>query len=147
MGSIVLTTHIQATPERIFDFVCDIDRWTEWDTFAEEILEASDRPLVAGSTYVEKEGKNSSSWTVTEFDRPRRQVHVGQVPVIGTLTVEMDLLPGDGGTDFRHVVSYRVMPGPLRPLGWLLEKVYVNRYALTGMKKTAANAKRLIESG
>lgn len=146
MGHLTRTTHIEAPPEEVFDFVCDIGRWTEWDAFADEILWTSDAPLRAGSTYKEREGKDGeSTWRVTEFDRPRRQVHVGDVPFLGEITVEMDLLPRDGGTDFRHAISYEVLPR-FRPLGWLIERVYVDRYARKGMDQTHAAAKRLTES-
>lgn len=144
MGHVEMTSVLDAPPETVFDFVCDIDRWPEWDAFAEEIVEASDRPLVAGSTYVERDGKDVSHWRVVEFDRPRRQVHVGKVPFLGEVVVEMDLQPtGDGRTSFHHVVRYAVMPR-LRPAGWLVEKVYVDGYARRGMARTHADAKRLI---
>jgi len=138
---------IRASRQDVFDFVCDISRWTEWDAFADEILETSDNPLVAGSTYVEREGKNDvSRWRVTESERPRRQVHVGDVPFLGALTVEMELRERDGGTDFDHIVDYEVMPR-FRALGWLIEKAYVDGYARKGMARTHADAKRIIEAG
>lgn len=140
-----LTTRIETTPEQIFDFVCDIDRWPEWDAFADEILSASERPLVAGSTYRERSGRDESDWKVVEFERPHRQVHVGDVPFLGPVTVEMTLHPVEDGTEFEHAISYRVMPR-LRPLGWLIERLYVDRYALKGMRRTRDDAKRLIES-
>lgn len=139
-----LTTHLNASPEEVFDFVCDIDRWTEWDAFAEEILWTSDSPLVAGSTYTEREGKDESHWRVVEFDRPHRQRHVGTVPFLGEIAVDMELVARDGGTDFAHEVEYRVLPR-LRPIGRLIELVYVDRYARNGMRRTHEAARRLIE--
>lgn len=57
------------------------------------------------------------------------------MPFLGTLTIEMDLVPRDDGTDFRHVIAYHVLPR-FRPLGWLIERVYVDRYARNGMDRT-----------
>lgn len=147
MGHLELTTWIDAAPESVFDLVCDIDRWSEWDAFAGEVLWTSDSPLRAGSSYKEREGKNGESlWRITEFERPGRQVHVGQMPFLGAITVEMDLIARDGGTDFRHGLDYEVFPR-VRPLSWLIERVYVDRYARNGMVQTHEAAKRLLEAG
>lgn len=139
-----LTTHIDAPPEVVFDFVCDIDRWPEWDAFADEIVRTSDSPLVAGSTYTEREGKDESHWRVVEFERPGRQRHVGTVPFLGEVSVDIELVPRDGGTDFVQAIDYRVMPR-VRPLGRLIELAVVDRYARNGMRRTQQGAKALIE--
>ncbi|MGI8828777.1 MAG: SRPBCC family protein [Candidatus Limnocylindria bacterium] len=145
MGRVEMATPIRATPEQIFEFVSDVHRYPEWDAFADEILAASDSALRKGSTYRERSGRDESDWKVTEFDPPRRQKHVGDVPFLGEVTVEMDLVPRGDVTEFRHAVGYHVMPGFLRPVGWLIERVYVNRYARSRMRQTHAAAKRIIE--
>jgi hypothetical protein len=141
-----MTTPIAASPAEVFDFVSDVYRYPEWDAFADEILAASDSPLVHGSTYRERSGKDESDWKVVEFERPRRQRHLGNVPFLGEVSVEMDLVPTEASTLFRHVIEYHVMPGPLRPLGWLIERLYVDRFARTRMERTHEGARRILEN-
>ncbi len=52
----------------------------------------------------------------------------------------------EGGTDFWHGLDYEVFPR-VRPLGWLIERVHVDRYARHGMAQTHEAAKRLLEAG
>lgn len=145
MGSVELTTTISATAEEIFAFVADVYRYPEWDAFADEILAASDSPLRAGSTYRERTGRDESDWEVVVFDPPFRQRHVGTVPFLGEVTVEMELAPNGTTTEFRHTIGYHVMPGLLRPLGWLAERIYVDRYARSRMSQTHLAARRILE--
>ena len=145
MGSVQLTTTIAATPEEIFAFVADVERYPEWDAFADEILAASDSPLRAGSTYRERTGRDESDWEVVVFDRPLRQRHVGMVPFLGEVTVDMELAPMGSTTDFHHAIGYHVMPGLLRPFGWLVERIYVDRYARSRMELTHRAARRILE--
>ena len=139
-----LTTHIDAPPEVVFDFVCDIDRWPEWDAFADEIVRTSDSPLVAGSTYTEREGKDESHWRVVEFERPGRATPRRDGALPGRGLGRHRAVPRDGGTDFVQAIDYRVMP-QVRALGRLVELAVVDRYARNGMRRTQQGAKALIE--
>ncbi len=145
MGHVVVRTEMHTTPDAIWALLCDVRRYPEWDAFADEILSASHDRLQEGSTYRERTGKDESDWTVTLFEPMRRQVHVGQVPFLGEITVAVDLEPHGDRTFFHHEISYHVMPGLLRPIGWLIEKAYVDRYARNNMLQMAANAKRILE--
>lgn len=147
MGRIEMSTPISATPEALWDLLCDVRRYPEWDTFADEVTDASHERLELGSTYQERTGRDLSDWRVTTFDPPRRMVHVGVVPFLGELTIDVVLEPQGDATVLRHAIEYEVMRGRLRPIGRLIEAVYVDRYARTNMAKTHANAKRIVESG
>lgn len=145
MGRVEMTTTIEASPEEIFSFVADVHRYPEWDAFADEILAASDSPLRAGSTYRERTGRDESDWEVVIFDPSLRQQHVGKVPFLGEVTVDMELVPMGTKTDLRHAIGYHVMPGLLRPVGWLIERIYVDRYARSRMSQTHRAARRILE--
>lgn len=146
MGRVGLTTTISATAEEIFAFVADVHRYPEWDAGADEIPAASDSPLRAGSTDRERTGRDESDWEVVTFDPLLRQRHVGTVPFLGEVTVEMELAPNGTATGFRRVSGYHVMPGLSRPLGWLVERIYVDRYARSRMSQTHRAARRILEN-
>lgn len=146
MGRVAISTEMRASPQVIWDLLCDVRRYPEWDPFAHEVVSASHDRLEAGSTYRERTGRDLSDWTVAVFEPLHRQVHVGQVPVLGQITVAVDLEPAGDATTFHHVISYHVAPGGIRPLGWMVEKVYVDRYVRTNMQRLAANAKRIVET-
>jgi len=60
--------------------------------------------------------------------------------VILTLTIT----PDKGGTRLRHETEYRMMPG-FRPLGWLMEKLFIQRVMTNGMNQSVANFNGLVE--
>ncbi len=112
-----------------------------------EVRDVSDTPLRQGSTYREraKPGPREGSydWRVEEWEEPRRQVHShASFEMEARLTCLLE--ESDGGTRYRQVMSYRMLP-KLRPLGWVLERAFIQRKMHSDMERFLANAKRIIE--
>jgi hypothetical protein len=137
VGKVTVATRIEAPAEEVWNLLCKINRYAKWDAFADEILSASVSRLKLGSTYDERSGTERSSWQVTSFDPPRRQVHTGTVGFMGEVTREFVVEPAGERAELRQTISFTVMPGFTRPFGLLAEKLFVERMV----------RKRLTQSG
>ena len=148
MARITVATKIQAPLEKVWDFTNDMQRMPEWVTFADELISISDGPVRVGTVYRERGGvgpiKSVSEWRITEFEPPHRQVHIGDLGIMKpalTMTSE----PTSGGVVFQQDMEFRAMPF-FRPLGILLEWLFIRRLLETGLRETQANLKRLLEA-
>ena len=144
-----MTGEIQASPEQVWALLSDAQRFPEWVAFTDRMVEAPEGALEAGSTYREYGGvapfKSESAWRVTEFDAPRRQVHVGgdkQMEI--TLTLELE--PSGGGTRLRQQLDFQPR-GLMAPLSMVLWPLLMRRKSERAMHTTFGNAKRILESG
>ena len=143
MPRIHRTEHIQASPQAVWDLMCDIRRGPEWVTVMLEVLHVSEGPIGKGSSYRElsKVGpsKSETEWTITEFNPPKVQVHESrgkELQAVLTLRVE----PDGEGARFTHQTEYKMMPG-FRPLGWLLETVFAHRMMKKGIDSVCEERK------
>lgn len=139
---------IDATPEVVWDFVSDLSRTAEWVTFTDEMLEVPEGEVGVGSVYREYGGvgpkKGESTWEIAAFDPPREQIHEGDLGVMEpTLTMRVE--PAEDGAVLTHRVEFELLPR-FRPLGWLLEKLFVERAFREGLEETQRNAKAMIEA-
>ena len=147
MGRIQGTILIEASPETIWEIVNDADRWSEWIAFTDRVTYISEGSFGEGTVYREKGGPGTlnaeSEWRVTEFDPPRRQVHRGDLGIMQpVLTFELD--PSDGSTRVHQTVDFELLP-QARPLGRLLERLFVRRLMQRALNTTIRNLKRVVE--
>lgn len=148
MPVVEIHQHIDAAPEKVWDLMCDIRRGPEWITVMLETLYVSDDWIQKGSVYRErsKVGPSTSitEWTITEFAPPHLQVHeTNERSMSIELTIEVK--PDGEGTLLTHRTEYRMLP-VFRPLGWLMEQLFVNRTLNRELRQSVQNAKRLLES-
>ena len=145
MGVVTLATPIDASAEAVFALLADVERYREWNAFVGEVVSFSHSPLHAMSFFAARTGRRHTKWRVTGFDPPHRIVLTGKLALLGDVTVEAVVEPGDSGAVLVHIVTFRAMPGFLRPFGLLMEKLTVEgrvRHALTA---SHAAAKKLLE--
>lgn len=140
--------HIHAPPGVVFDFVADAARIPEYVAFVRDVYEISEGPVGVGTTLKEhaKPGPFPvvTSWRIVEFERPRRQIWSGhQTDMEMTLTKLIE--PIEGGTLYRQVMEYRYLPR-IRPLGWLLEQLAVNRKLRIEFARITEGIKTIVES-
>ncbi len=58
---------IQATPDRVWEVMSDIERWPEWTPSVSSVKKLSDGPLAHGTrARVHAKGTPESTWTVSE---------------------------------------------------------------------------------
>ena len=148
MAHFELSTEINAPPQAVWDFISDLRRVPEWVTATDEMLYVSEGEVGVGTVYRERGGvgpfKSVSEWRITEFDPPHRQVHVGDLGVM-KMAFALELEPTGRGTLMRQTGDFRMMPF-FRPLGLLLEALFVRRQMESGGRSTLANAKRILEA-
>lgn len=131
---------IKAPPEKVWDFLCDWDRWPEWVEVMGEFSYRSDERAREGSVYREitiAEGESiETEWQIIKFQPPHLQVHEHRGPdihIILTHKVE----PDAAGTRHTIVTEFTV--------GESMEKMFVKADMEPGLKQTASNFKRMIE--
>lgn len=134
--------------KELWNIVSDFDRMTEWVSFADELTYLSDGPVGKGTIYRETGGvgpiSSESEWEITAFRPPERQVHVGDLGIMEPeLTMTFD--ERSGGTWFTQELAFRALPR-LRPVGWLLERLFVVRSMQSGLRETQRNLKALAEA-
>ena len=98
---VTASTRIAATPERVWELVCDTSRYAEW-VAATAAISRTDGPASKGSTYDEVNPivgpwRANTRWTVIEFDPPHRQVHRSEdIPCASDWLVTEIAPSGDG---------------------------------------------------
>ncbi len=126
---VVVERHIKASPATVFTFFTDPRRWLQWQGVDAEL-----DPRPGGTFRVNVRGDGYASGAFTEFDPPRRAVFTwgwempGNPVPPGSSTVEIELVPADGGTLLR--LTHRDLPpetGDVHRQGW---EHYVDRLAV-----------------
>ena len=108
---------IAASPERVWDVLTDPRCLGEWVTIQEELEEAPEGDLVAGSRLRQRmkvAGQRFRlSWVVVESERPSRVVWEGKGPMGSKAKAIYELSGnGDGGTHFSYLNQFELPGGP-----------------------------------
>jgi carbon monoxide dehydrogenase subunit G len=113
------TVAVPAAPEKAWELLCDTKRYAEWSAGTDEVTR-TDGPATPGSTYDEVNPvlgpwKARTHWTVTEFEPPRRQVHLGQgLPLTSEFEIVLELAPtGSGACELTITLRGKPGAGPL----------------------------------
>lgn len=140
---------VSAPPERVWALVAEPRRYPEWMDFMEEVTYTSEGPVRADYVYrgKAKQGRKvvTGDWRITECDPPRLLVHRGAMSDMEA-ELRTTLEPDREGTLWFHEMEYRLMPR-FRPMGWLLEKLLVQRQMQATFARIMAAGKRLVEEG
>lgn len=144
------TVTIDAPPEVVWAFVSDPGRYPEWSVVTDRMTSVEDGPVESGSTYGEVGGlgpmTDESTWVVTEFDPPKRQVHEGDDGTVRTLmTIELDSVEDGAATRLDQSVGLE-FPRGMKLLARLLGPLFLRRMASNALAETAGNAKRIVEA-
>ena len=143
-----MTGEIKASPEQVWALMSDAERFPEWVVFTERMVETPEGALGLGSSYREYGGippfKSETAWQVTEFDAPRRQVHVGGDKQM-QITLSLELTPSGGGTQVRQQMDFQAR-GLMVPMSKILWPLLMRRRVQGAMEGTFANAKRILEA-
>lgn len=128
--------------------MCDVSRYPEFGNMTDVATLVSEGDFGEGSVYSETgkvAGMNSTiEWTVTHFDPPAVQTHVGED---SSMRVELTwtLTETETGTNAAHVAEFTMMPS-FRPLGVVLEALFVTRMMTNEMRAIRGDLKRIAET-
>jgi hypothetical protein len=109
---------VPTSPERLWALLCDTHRYAEWVEGTEAVTR-TDGPARLGSTYGEVNPifgpwKARASWTVVEFQAPRRQVHRSEaIPLAAEFLVVMEVAPVGDASKITHTLRASSSRGPL----------------------------------
>ena len=137
-------TQINAPPDRVFAYVADLEKHTEW-THCEEIRKTSDGPVGVGTTYASR-GKNFGMTTkeaveVTEY-APNQRFSWRTSGAMGMkFNWSFELRPQDGGT----LLIERLEP-PKGVLPAIMGALVGNRAARKQVPEGLAKIKATLES-
>ncbi len=81
---------------------------------------------------------------MTRFEAPHTQVHECNEPDFkATLTMRVEE-NGDGTTALFHTTEYQLMP-KFRPLGWLVESLFIKKLMDKNLHQSVEKCKQLVE--
>lgn len=148
MPKVAIEKKINAPPDKVWDFISDIEKAPEWVVVMQSLEDTTDNPVREGTVYREesKIGPKESvtEWHVSQFDAPHIQVHECDEPDFkATLTMRVEE-NDDGSSVLFHSTEYQLMPS-FRPLGWLLETLFIKRLMRRNLNKSVDNCKQMIE--
>ncbi|WP_336359990.1 SRPBCC family protein [Haladaptatus sp. ZSTT2] len=148
MARVEASTTIRAPQEYVWELVCDVRRYPEISSaFTERVTYVSDGPVGKGTVYREYGGvgpmKAESEWVITEFTEPTRQVHEGDLGVMQPI-LTIELTPMGEETRLFQALDFELLPR-VRPVGRLLEALFVKRTMQRGLDDTVGNVKRIAE--
>ncbi len=149
MASIRSTAEIGAPAQKVWDFVCDLQRIPEWVGNTLEMLSVSEGPTGSGTTYRERSRivgpwKAPTEWRITTFDPPQRQVHEGSLPMGGSATLDISLEPAGEGSSITVMMEVGYAP-LLRPVGALLDTLFMQRSLQADFDRNVQSLKKLVE--
>ena len=122
-----ITVEINAVPERVWEIMTDVERWSEWTETVTSVTRLDEGPLIAGSrARVEQPKLPPTEYVVTEFALRRSFTWVAKSPGVRTTARhDLEALPA-GGTRVRLGVT---QAGPLGTvMGGLFFKGLTDRY-------------------
>jgi Polyketide cyclase / dehydrase and lipid transport len=138
VSRVVVAATLPVEQERLWALLCDTRRYPEWVEMTTAVVR-TDGPTRPGSTYEERNRLVGpftvrSRWTVTEFDPPRRQQHIGTgVAGLRDLRVAFQLEPA--GTETRLTLAIDFVP-PLGRLGRMLDRLVLARLILASQRRS-----------
>jgi uncharacterized protein YndB with AHSA1/START domain len=148
MPKVAIEKEINAPPKKVWKFISDIEKAPEWVVVMQSLEDTTDNPVKRGTVYREqsKIGPKESvtEWEVVRYDSLGIQVHkCEESDFKATLTMRVADNMDDTST-LHHTTEYQLMPN-FRPLGWLLETLFIKRSMRKNLNKSVNNCKRMIE--
>ena len=110
---------IEATPERVWEVMTDVERWSEWTDTVTSVVRLDDGPLVLGSkARIEQPKLPPTEYVVTELEPGRSFTWVAKGPGVRT-TARHSIEAGSGG-----VSRARLSVDQAGPLGQVMGRLF-----------------------
>ena len=140
------SVEISAPRRVVWTLLSNVERYPEWKPSAQEVVLVSDGELGVGSVYTETDwlngNKSTTEWTITSFDPPSRQTHVGRERNMDLELTWTLVEIGPGSTRAEYAMDFQVRP---RVVGAVFEPLFATRMMRWQMKRVGRDVKRLAE--
>jgi uncharacterized membrane protein len=139
-NTISVSVDIDATPEKVFAVLRDVERWPEWTSSMTSVQRVESGPFVVGSTvHVRQPKLRPAEWHVTELEDGRNFTWTTRSP---GLRMSAGHLIEAQGTGSRVTLSFELSGFAAPVISWLYRSL-IERYITTesqGLKKRCALA-------
>ena len=147
MKKVEIVKQIDAPPKEVWDYISDIKTAPEWVVVMQALVESTHNPVQMGTVYKERSKvgpkESETTWHVTRFEEQKIQVHeCNEKDFKAILTMWIE--PNGDSTKLYHTTEYELITG-FRPLGWLVENLFVHKSMIKNLNDSVENCKRLIE--
>lgn len=148
MPKVEIIKPIDATQEKVWSFVSDIEKAPEWVVVMKSLVDTTENPVREGTVYRENSKigpkESETEWRVMRFEPPHLQIHTCNEPDFkATLKMRVEMNENRTCT-FYHTTEYQIMP-KFRPLGWLLETLFIKKLMYNNLHRSVEKCKQLIE--
>lgn len=145
MARIEKSVVINASPEKVFALLADVERFPEWMDMVKEVRITSRERTGAGTTshWATEVGDSRAEWDAentewVENERMAWRTTSGNLSAFGSNTLK----PVAGGTELTWVMDYEL---PYSILGKIVDKLKVSKDMEKGMERALQNLKSLLE--
>jgi uncharacterized protein YndB with AHSA1/START domain len=146
VSEVVASTHIAATPERVWALAMDPERLGDWVTIHHALLDHDGGAPREGYEMVQSlhlRGVNFKvHWELVACDKPHHAEWHGRGPARSHAETEYRLTAADGGTRFDYRNEFRA---PLGPLGAVASRAIVGGLPRREADATLRRLKELAE--
>ena len=109
------TVHVNAPPEKVFNYVVDLTRHSEWSGGPLKVEALTPGPIAVGSLYRSQgdlpgQKDRINELRVTQYQPPMRFAFVAKDPTFGQVNHEFSFTAADGGTRVARSVTMVVSP-------------------------------------
>ena len=148
MSVVVANVHIDAPPQRVFDYCMDPESTREWVTIVRDVHDVDAGPMRVGfrmgQTLWLRGVKFKVRWELKELDAPWFARWEGKGPAASTAIIEDRLSEAEGGgTVFDYRNEFKT---PFGPLGRVASGVLVGGISEREARASLAQLKRLVEA-
>jgi uncharacterized protein YndB with AHSA1/START domain len=147
MSLVIASTHIAATPERVWKMAMDPERLGDWVTIHRRLVHADDGPPRVGyemDQAIQLRGVSLEvHWKLVECSPAERAVWEGRGPARSRARSEYVLTAEDGGTRFDYRNEFRP---PLGPIGAIVSRALVGGMPEREAKRTLERLRAYLES-
>ena len=148
MPKVDIEKKIKAPQKQVWECISDIKKAPEWVVVMKSLVSTTENPVKEGTIYRESSKigpkESETEWKVTYIDEPHMQVHeCNESDFKATLTMRVED-NSDGTSTLFHTTEYELMPN-FRPLGWLLETIFIKTLMMKNLHQSVENCKKIVE--
>jgi uncharacterized protein YndB with AHSA1/START domain len=122
------TVRIDAPPAKVFDVLCDVERWPKWTPTMTSVSRLDSGPLKVGSTAKVRQPKlRAAVWQVTDVEQNRNFTWISRSPGLRMTAAH---LVEPNGSGCQVTLTFEIS-GLMAPLVWRIYGGLIEEYVAT----------------